>query len=46
MPEKRRHLNSFNQIVGVKGQHQSHFFPAQYVSKFMTHKILVMDMKC
>lgn len=47
IPEEGKHLNNFNQIVGIKGQtSKAFFFSAQYVSKFKTHKILVVDMKC
>lgn len=43
IPEEERDLKSFNQIEDIKN-----FFvlSAQYVSKFLTHKILVVDRKC
>lgn len=40
-------LNSFDQIAGMKSQtSEPTFFPAQYVSKSLTRRILVVDMKC
>lgn len=42
-----RHLNSFNtNCQHEKPNVQAKFFHVQYVSKFLTHKILVADMKC
>lgn len=47
IPEEGKHLNSFDQIAGIKSQtSEPTFFPAQYVSKFLTRRILVVDMKC